>query len=159
MQGLLLGQRNNSNIYVFNNLIANPQLSTTGVSFTSSNEVLATVSGEGLVAAIAEGIVTITATSMNSASLSASIVITISGTNATVGSLDPADFVVYPNPSSGTVNIMATDLGSLYLYNSTGTLQSSQKLLFKSQLQLGKGMNILKFVTEKGTAIQKLIVE
>ena len=92
------------------------------VSWSSSNEAIATVSASGIVSAVAEGTASITATTLDGR-ISATCAVTI--LKSTVGneSLNDNTFVVYPNPTDGQITIEGlAPGGAVRLYSIFGNL-------------------------------------
>ena len=70
---------------------------------------------------------------------------------------------IYPNPSTGIVNIEAVGLNSIEVYNSIGqvvySLQPESDKLTIDLSHLGTGAYMINVVTEKGTARTGLTLE
>jgi len=98
-------------------------------SITEGSE-FATIDANGMVTAIANGTITITATSANGVTDTFTVVINILTTGLT--DVNVANFSVYPNPTSGLLNISANqEITDFTVYNNLG-----------QQVTVGKGLQI-----------------
>lgn len=97
------------------------------VTWSSSDESIATVDAEGNVTAVAEGTVTITATSVDDTSINGTISVTV--TDGVLSVSAPSQGVkVYPNPFIGSFKVDVNVGGHYTLYTVLGTLIATGEL-------------------------------
>lgn len=129
------------------------------LTWTSSNDVVATVSASGLVTAKSIGTATITATSNNGKTATAAITVTPRTGNSTISL---ANITVYPNPVKDLLRVKAEDVNSVIIYNVLG----SQVLIANKGIDGGINVSGLKagiyFIyvsSSKGSTTTKFIKE
>jgi hypothetical protein len=71
-------------------------------------------------------------------------------------------FELYPNPTNSIINIEVGSNGTLEIYNANGQLISSEKVVtskvVKDVNHLATGVYTIRFVTEQGVAVKRLVV-
>ncbi len=89
----------------------------------------------------------------------------VSGTNTAVLNTTVVDFNLYPNPTSGNVNIEVLDAQSITVMNMNGQVifesntNQDQTVFNLPSTQWAKGIYIVKVNTLNGVAVKKLVVE
>jgi hypothetical protein len=79
-----------------------------------------------------------------------------------VGGCDADKFMIYPNPSHGLFNVVATGDYELNVVNTTGQVVFSQKANTSIVLDLtmhGKGIYYVKFTTDTGSRVEKIAIK
>lgn len=144
------------------------------LNWTISNNTFASVSGTGLVTALADGVVTVTAKSQANSLLGASFVITVSGQTSTSIFAKNADVIdkklmVYPNPNSGIFTVeldivKGKDI-TIYVMSQLGSDMYSQEIKNfsgKTQVNLqsvAKGMYRVTVSYSLGSYHQVILVQ
>lgn len=136
------------------------------VSWSVSNGTgSASIGASGLLTAISDGTVTVTATANDGSGVTGDMVITISNQSAGIKSNDFSPNIrIHPNPGTGIFNVgLSSDevINGISVYNDMGQLVYSNGSLGESLnlSHLPKGIYILKVITNHGTATQKLIIK
>jgi len=104
------------------------------VTWSSSDDAIATVSSSGLVTGVAEGTVTITVTTTDG-SKTATADITVNPVTS-VNAITAADFNVYPNPVQDNLFIEGEAISTLAIYSVTG------KAVMKLEEVTSKSVNV-----------------
>jgi len=135
-----------------------------GFSWSSSNEAIATVNNSGLVQAVGNGVVTITAASLDVTSIAGSYVIDITNQQTSIGNSELiSKIILFPNPASATVNIATEDLEiiSVEILNAMGSMVYSQFGTVNSINVSGfaKGFYIVRIMTAKGLVSKPISIE
>ncbi|HQQ21494.1 MAG TPA: choice-of-anchor J domain-containing protein, partial [Bacteroidales bacterium] len=75
--------------------------------------------------------------------------------------VDPNQVKIYPNPSDGIVNIVATEASHITIYDMVGKLISTHRVDAQEVLtiQQSSGLYIVKVETEKGISSYKLVIK
>lgn len=75
--------------------------------------------------------------------------------------VDPNQVKIYPNPSDGIVNIVATEASHIAIYDMVGKLISTHRVDAQEVLtiQQASGLYIIKVETEKGISSYKLVIK
>jgi len=126
----------------------------------------ATINANGILSAVSNGTVTVTATANDASGISNAVVITISGQQLTSISMINADeVVVYPNPTSSVINIALSgnfEEYTLILYSIEGKEViniAASKVTEQLDIQhLNKGVYYLR-VMNKNTSFTKTIIK
>ena len=96
------------------------------VAWSVDDETIATVDANGLLSAIANGTVVVTATANDASGVTGDATITISNQTNSVGEVNRAQVKVYPNPSANQITITANAAIDLVnIYNVSGQLMES----------------------------------
>lgn len=133
------------------------------ISWSINDTTIATINQTGLVKALKNGNVIVTASATDGSNITASKNITI--TNQGVGlnkiSEKNADVLIYPNPASDHINIQTSliKIHTVYLTDISGkVLYSTNQVLSINIEEYTNGIYILKFETDKGVVFKKLII-
>ena len=116
--------------------------SKSNIQWSSNNPNVATVSNEGLITAVAVGTATITATTANGKT--ATCMVTVSPSTG-IDDITTSDLLVYPNPTTGIVNI--SEPSEIQVYNSFGALIITT---FGTQVDLSNYANGVYFIQANG---------
>lgn len=132
------------------------------VTWSSSDELIASVSGMGLVTGVSTGIATLTATTTDGG-FTATSSITVSRTNGVNGEVYRTGIIVYPNPASNKIRIENVYPGThLDIYNQEGMIVASEVLHENKEIDLQTLVNgvytIKLIVDENDISVQKLVV-
>ncbi|MCL2328052.1 MAG: leucine-rich repeat protein [Bacteroidetes bacterium] len=119
--------------------------SKSNIQWSSNNPNVATVSNEGLITAVAVGTATITATTANGKT--ATCMVTVSPSTG-IDDITTSDLLVYPNPTTGIVNI--SEPSEIKVYNSFGALLITT---FGTQVDLSNYANGVYFIQVNGKRI------
>lgn len=123
----------------------------------------ATISSNGLLTAVSDGTVTVTATANDASGITGDIIITISNQTAGLADFESKKIVVFPNPVKDQLKIENENLkiNSISIINITGktvkTFTSSNNIIDVSDL--AKGIYFLQIQTDKGLVSKKIIKE
>ena len=129
------------------------------VTWTSSNQAVATVSASGVITAVGAGTARITVTTANG-SLTAYITITVTDPVSN-DIVDDASFTAYPNPTSGPVTLTGITAGQqIRIYNLAGTQVATHTATTDGRMTidlsaLPRGTYILKTGTETVKVVRK----
>lgn len=129
------------------------------VTWTSSDDAVATVDIYGVVTGIGNGTATITATTEDGG-FTATCEVTVSGVG--VNDIVVNNNLVYPNPSTGSFTIANNEGADLMVYNVTGKVVYEQNQISNNELvvtNLSKGIYFVSVVSENGKSVSKLIIE
>ena len=133
------------------------------ISWSINDTTIATINQTGLLKALKNGNVIVTASATDGSNITASKNITI--TNQGVGlnqiSEKNADVLIYPNPASELINIQSSSIKihSVHLTDISGkVLYSTNQVLSINIEEYTNGIYILKFETDEGVIFKKLII-
>ncbi len=132
--------------------------------WTSSDESVASVtSATGIVTALNNGIVTISASSLNSLGVSGSFLLTVTGsTKTTTFESATSEISIYPNPTLGLFFISVNGVANVDIFDLQGKLIESSVITgttpFNSNLY-SKGIYIVRVTKEAEVIMKKLIRE
>lgn len=130
------------------------------VTWSSSDETVATVDAYGVVKGIAAGTATITATS-NDGSFTADCAVTVTGESA-VNNVISLNNSVYPNPSNGVFTIANQEGSDVFVSNVAGQVVYQQSGISNNELivtNLSTGVYFISVVNAEGKGVSKLIIE
>jgi hypothetical protein len=133
------------------------------IRWSISDTTIATINQTGLVKALKNGDVIVTASATDGSNIEAtkSITITNQGVGLNLISEKNKDVVIYPNPASSYLNIQASSIKihSVHLTDISGkVLYSNNNALSINIEEYTNGIYILKFETDEGVVFKKLIV-
>lgn len=125
----------------------------------------ATIDAGGVLSAVTNGTVTVTATANDASGISNAVVVTISGQQMTsVLILDAKKILVYPNPTSDVINIELSEnfeMHALVLYSVVGkevmSVSTSTAIAQLDIQHLKKGIYYLKVVNRNGAFTKTII--
>lgn len=130
------------------------------VTWSSSDEAVATVDANGVVTGVAAGTATITVTTTDG-SFTADCAVTVTGeTGISVSSVD--NLSIYPNPSKGVFTIDNSEGADVKVYNMTGKVVFEQNNISSNQqivTNLQKGMYVVSLLEEGSVRMAKMIIE
>lgn len=136
------------------------------VSWSSSNEAVATVA-DGVVTAVAAGEATITATT-NDGGFTADCAVTVTSTVG-ISDFNAKGYSLYPNPvSDGILYVKLSDTNkanNIEIYNTLGALVHSEKVDNRTNVaintarKLNKGIYFVKINNNSGSHIEQIIVQ
>jgi len=100
---------------------------------------------------------------LTSGSVTAQYTITQTAESVTTGINDglstQEDFVIYPNPSSGSFNVSTTNVQSISVFNEKGTAISSQNTSEDQHFDLSTGIYFVQVIKQNGRrAVKKLVI-
>jgi hypothetical protein len=125
-----------------------------------AGDAFASVSEGGLVTALANGTVTIQATSTADATVFDTITITITGQTLELGDTEKVNVSMYPNPAGATVTIQSpVTVTAVTIYNMLGqeVLTGKNDVIHIEQLQ--SGSYLVRIELENGAAISKKLIK
>ena len=133
------------------------------IRWSISDTSIAKITQSGLITAISNGSVIVTARATDGSNIQAvkSITITNQGVGLNLISEKNKDVVIYPNPASSYVNIQASSIKihSVHLTDMSGkVLYSNNNALSINIEEYTNGIYILKFETDEGVVFKKLII-
>ena len=150
-------------LQLFANLL--PEEATLGnIEWSSNNPAIATVDENGLVTAVNDGPVIITAIAQDGSEIESSISLNITGQETVTSVEDEAVFTIYPNPSdNGYFQINGIDPGTqVSVYDLHGRLILSQKTTeSRASLEIpgDKGVYVINLTNVKYSETRKLMVK
>jgi uncharacterized protein YjdB len=133
------------------------------ISWSINDTTIATINQTGLVKALKNGNVIVTASATDGSNIEATKSITIinQGVGLNLISKKNADVLIYPNPASDHINIQSSliKIHKVYLTDISGkVLYSTNQVLSINIEEYTNGIYILKFETDKGVVFKKLII-
>ena len=132
----------------------------TTITWSSSDETVATVDEFGVVTAEAPGTATITA-SINDGAATAECVVTVAGETG-IFNASTSIVTIYPNPSSGAFTIANSEGADVVVYNVTGKAVYQKSNIENNEFinaNLSKGLYFVSVTKENDQAFAKLIIE
>lgn len=131
-------------------------------TWSVSDTNIATIGTDGMLYAVANGIVTVTATATDGSGVSGSTDITISGQNIGQGEWDMSSLVIYPNPTHGAVRVQGLGERITYhIFNLQGRNVQQGEVAPTDQIDvsaLPTGTYLIQLSSHAGTQTLKLYV-
>ncbi len=137
-------------------------ITVSGFAWSSSDASVATVV-DGIVQAVGNGVVTITATSLDVATISGMLEVTVSNQELATSASELSNKVsLYPNPASEVLNVAVNGVSilNLEIINSVGSVVYSQ-VGGSSSIGLAgfaKGLYVVKILTDKGLVAKSVSI-
>jgi hypothetical protein len=133
------------------------------ISWSINDTTIATINQTGLVKALKNGNVIVTASATDGSNIEATKSITIINQGVGLNKISEknADVLIYPNPASDHINIQTSliKIHTVYLTDISGkVLYSTNQVLSINIEEYTNGIYILKFETDKGVVFKKLII-
>lgn len=120
----------------------------------------AIIDENGLITAIADGVVTVQAVSIENNDVTDTIVITISGQTLGIGEFDKLNVSIYPNPVKDVLSVQSDiDVEQVVIYNLMGQLIIKSKDENINTEALSEGTYIVHVSFENGSSVTKKIIK
>ena len=143
------------------NYTVNPAGATlSGITFSVSNNTIATISGNGLITALNNGIVTISGFVNGNAAIKFNVKLVITGQLTFIENDIVSTIHIFPNPATELVNVVLSEgnIRTISLINSIGS-EVVKLVGDTSSINISgypKGIYILKIITSKGMSIKPI---
>ncbi len=132
------------------------------VTWMVDNQAIGIIDGNGLLTAVSNGTVLVTAMAQDGSGISGSVSVVISNQTVGINSIDVLEVSVFPNPVSNVLNIELSDNSELSIYDLSGKLVWSGNNLLHTQVNVSsweKGVYLLKTNNEHQITTTKIVVQ